>query len=570
MEIKEINKHIGRIADGKVATSSYFILQCQRHLDDLLHLKDNNWQFNDQEAAFHINFLIKVARHTSDRWAGKPFDAQVFQLIMIYMLFGWQAFSEDTEGFVRRFTTLLFDIARKNGKTELIAAVASDMFVNSKFGTEIYCTATVKDQAQKTFKSISAMMHFMMKYSASLRRRIKRNKLILEIPKEDSILKPLSSDYNSLDGLNPLMAVIDEFHAHKTSYVYDVMESGQGSRWDGPILAVTTTAGFDKSYPCYDFRINAMDVLNRSKTDNNLLPFIFAMDPEDDWQDEANWYKSNPNLGVSVSLEFLRSRWQKAVNEGPTKQRQFQTKNLNMWVDSETVWIERSTWKRNSLVKGREHYEHLKGKKCYGALDISAVKDMTSFVLAFPVQPGVANPTLIAYHFIPEKRALELQRKGFHHMQWIKDGWLSATAGNVIDYDAVQQTILKAKKDYKLRQVAFDRWGAQHVVDKLAKTGLEFIPHGQGFGDMNEPSKTFERDIYAEDIKIEHFMNPVLIWQIGNAVVKMDPAGNIKPDKEKATRQIDGIVASIMAYGTMKTGELNKSPYSSRGVRVVG
>lgn len=569
MELKEIERHIGLYADEKLPTSTYFKLQCQRHLQDMQRLKEQNWRFDAREAEKHTNFLQHVARHTSDRWAGKPFDAQPFQLIMVYMLFGWQAFSEDTDGFVRRYTTLLFDIARKNGKTELIAAIANDMFVNSMFGTEIYCTATVKDQAQKTFKSISAMMHFMMKHSASLRRRVKRNKLVLELPKEDSLLKPLSSDYNSLDGLNPLMAVIDEFHAHKTSYVYDVMESGQGSRWDGPILAVTTTAGFDKNYPCYEFRRNAIDVLNGTKTDNNLLPFIFAMDPDDDWQDESMWYKSNPNLGVSVSLEFLRSRWQKAFNEGPTKQRQFQTKNLNMWVDSETVWIERSTWKRNASITGRK-YEILRGKKCFGALDISAVKDMTSFAMAFPIQEGLDRPHLITYHFIPEARAHDMQRRGYHHMEWVKDGWLSATSGNVIDYEAVQQTILQCKKDYKLKKIAFDRWGANNIVDALTTSGLEFMPHGQGFGDMNEPSKAFERDVYADDVKIEHFNNPVLIWQIGNAVVKMDPAGNIKPDKEKATRQIDGIVASIMAWGLMKTEEHNKNVYSSRGIRVVG
>lgn len=569
MDLKEVHKYIGRVADGKENTSEYFKLACQRHFNDLLIAKDKNWVYDDQEAEKNIKFLTKVARHTKDRWAGKLFGAQPFQCAMWAMFYGWQMHSEDVGDYIRRFYTLYFDIARKNGKTELVATVANNAFTRSSHGAEVYCAATKREQAFITFKTASAQMRFMQRHSSSLRRRVKVRKFNMEIPAEDGVFQPVSSDHNTLDGMNPLVAIVDEYHAHRTSDVLDVMETGQGSRWDGAILAVTTTAGFNKEYPCYEFRKNSIEVLKGTRTDDRLLPFIFAMDESDDWQNPENWYKPNPNLGVSVSLEWLKGQYQKAVNEGPTKQRQFKTKNLNMWVDADQVWIEKSVWLANSEKSGIENYKHLYGKKCYGALDLSSVRDLTSIALAFPKQQGLDRPHIIAFHFCPEKRAKEMQRKGYHHMNWAKEKWMHITTGNVIDDEQVRLTIMDCKKKFKLKKIAFDRWGAKNVVTPLLKTGLEFIPHGQGFGDMNDPSKQFESDVYSDKVKIEHFGNPVLAWEIGNAVVRMDPAGNIKPDKQNANGQIDGIVASVMAYGLMKVESVKSTAYKNRGIRTL-
>ncbi len=568
--IKEINKYIGQVADEKEKTSTYFKLQCQRHLNDLNKLDQDQFRFNGEEAMRHVNFMLKVARHTKDRWAGKLFQAQPFQLAMISLLFGWEMLSEDTGGWVRRFNTLLFDIARKNGKTETVATIANDILTERRYGTEIYCCATSRDQAMTTFKAAANQMRFMQKSSLSLRKRFNVKKFEIENVNEDGLLKPLSSDHNTLDSLSPLVAIIDEYHAHKNSRVYDVMESGQGSRWDGPIMAVTTTAGFNKESPCYQFRENAIEVLRGNRVDNSLLPIIFSMDEDDDWKDESLWYKSNPNLGVSLSLEFLRKRMQKAINEGPTKQREFKTKNLNLWVDADETWIEKDVWKENAKLTGIKHYEKLNGRKCYGAIDLSSVRDLTCLALVFPVQPGLDRVHIITYHFCPAARVRQMQSKGFHHATWVNNKWISATEGNVIDYEAIKQTIVDCKSKYKFKELAYDRWGAQHIVDAVAKTGLKFVPHGQGFGDMNEPAKAFEKAVYDKKTPIEHFNNPVLTWEIGNTVVKTDPAGNIKPDKKNASGQIDGVVASIMAYGLMIKRETNKSPYATRGLRTIG
>lgn len=572
-DVKEIEKYIGQVADGKVLTSTYFRLQCQRHLKDRARAKEMDWLFDVEDAQTHINFLTKAVRHSQDRWAGKLFQAQPFQLAMTAMLFGWKCRSEDSGEMVRKYTMLLYDIARKNGKTETAAALACDFLMLTGHGTEIFTAATKREQAMKTFRSIAGQLTFMQKHSAKIRRMVRVLKYTIEIPSKQSLIMPLSSDYDKLDSHNPYLAIIDEYHAHKTSGVFNVMRSGQGARWDGPLLAATTTAGFDTSVPCYEFRNNAIEVLKGIKTDESLLPMIFALDPEDEegdnWHNPEIWYKNNPNLGVSVSTNFLKSELQKAINEGPSQQRQFQVKNMNMWVDQEHAWLERSVWNAKAKLHG-QNYEFLIGKRCYGGLDLSAVRDLTCLSLVFPVQPGLDRIHVICYHFMPMKRAKEMQNLGYKHIDWINDGWISATNRDAVDYEPVITTIEQAARQFDLREIAFDRWGMQHILEPIKGRGIPIFDHGQGYQAMNEPSKSFERDIYTKEINIEHFHNPVLAWQIGNVVTNQDPAGNIKPDKEKSNKQIDGVVATIMAWGRMKAGATNLSPYEFRGIRVLG
>lgn len=570
MEVKEILRYIGQVADGKEKVSTYWMLQCQRHLNDILRLKEMDWAFDKEDAQKHVNFLTKAVRHSQDRWAGMLFQAQPFQLAMTAMLFGWKCRSEDTGDMVRKHTMMLYDIARKNGKTETAAALACDFLILTGHGTEIFTAATKREQAMKTFRSIAGQLMFMQKHSAKIRRSVRVLKYSIEIPAKQSLIMPLSSDYDKLDSHNPYLAIIDEYHAHRTSGVFNVMRSGQGARWDGPLLAATTTAGFDTSVPCFEFRKTSIEVLKGIKTDDSLLPIIFALDEEecegDNWQNPELWYKSNPNLGVSVSTNFLKGELQKAINEGPTQQRHFQVKNVNMWVDQEYAWLERSIWNKKAAMHGKK-YDILMGKRCYGGLDLSAVRDLTCLSLVFPVQPGLDRIYVICYHFMPMKRAKEMQRLGFKHMEWIQEEWISATSKDAVDYEPVITTIDKCARDFEIRELAFDRWGMQHVLEPIKNRGIEIFDHGQGYQSMNEPSKAFERDIYTKETGIEHFNNPVLAWQIGNVVTSEDPAGNIKPDKAKSNNQIDGIVATIMAWGRMKTQEADISPYETRDLR---
>lgn len=538
-----------QVRDGAILVCEYVRLAVGRFYADLDNALDKGWYFDRKAAARAINFIERL-KHTKGEWAGQRFRLEPWQQFILWNIFGWK----NADG-TRRFRYAYIEIARKNGKTALSAGVGLYMlFADGEARPEVYSAATVKDQAKICFSDAVEIVKAtdLKKYLTPF-----RNSIVYEL--KGGTFKPLSSDYGTHDGLNPSCGIIDEFHAHKDSGMFDVIKSAFGARRQ-PLMFIITTAGFNKSGACYAYRENVIKVLRGVNEDDSLFGIIYTLDDKEEWDNPKMWIKSNPNLGVSLSADYLANQVKDAKNR-PEAVRNVMTKNVNLWVDAERTWILDDVWMR---CVGTTDPDDLKGCACWGGLDLSNVSDITAYVLIFHESDRFQ---LLPFFWIPEEKMQEkIRKENINYDKWVAEGYVTVTTGNVIDYDFVKADILRIIAQYELHTSAYDRWNASQTIIDLQNEGMECNPFGQGYGSMSAPTKEFEKLVLTQ--KIEHFGNPVLRWMLASTLVKTDPAGNIKPDKEKSVQKIDGIVAAIMALGEWMTAQANdeSNPYGNRGL----
>lgn len=538
-----------QVRSGEILVCEYVRLAVERYYADLDRALDRGWYFDKRAAMRAIHFIEKL-KHTKGEWAGQRFRLEPWQQFVLWNIFGWK----NADG-TRRFRYAYIEIARKNGKTALSAGIGLYMlFADGESRPEVYSAATVKDQAKICFSDAveivkaTDLKNYLTPY---------RNSIVYEL--KGGTMKPLSSDYGTHDGLNPSCGIIDEFHAHKDSGMFDVIKSAFGARRQ-PLMFIITTAGFDKSGVCYAYRENVIKVLHGVNEDDSLFGIIYTLDDKSEWDDPKMWIKANPNLGVSLSADYLADQVKDAKNR-PEAVRNVMTKNVDLWVDAERTWILDDAWQK---CIGTTDPADLKGCACWGGLDLSNVSDITAYVLLFHENDRFQ---LLPHFWIPEEKMLEKVRKeNINYDKWVAEGYVTVTPGNVIDYDFVKADILRIVADYDLRTSAYDRWNSSQTIIDLQNEGMECNPFGQGYGSMSAPTKEFEKLVLTG--KIEHFGNPVLRWMLASTLVKTDPAGNIKPDKEKSTQKIDGIVTAIMALGEWMTAQADdeSNPYENRGL----
>ncbi|MBQ4902236.1 MULTISPECIES: terminase large subunit [Alistipes] len=538
-----------QVRSGEILVCEYVRLAVERYYADLDRALDMGRYFDKKAAMRAIHFIEKL-KHTKGEWAGQRFRLEPWQQFVLWNIFGWK----NADG-TRRFRYAYIEIARKNGKTALSAGIGLYMlFADGESRPEVYSAATVKDQAKICFSDAveivkaTDLKNYLTPY---------RNSIVYEL--KGGTMKPLSSDYGTHDGLNPSCGIIDEFHAHKDSGMFDVIKSAFGARRQ-PLMFIITTAGFDKSGVCYAYRENVIKVLRGVNEDDSLFGIIYTLDDKSEWDDPKMWIKANPNLGVSLSADYLADQVKDAKNR-PEAVRNVMTKNVDLWVDAERTWILDDVWQK---CIGTTDSADLKSCACWGGLDLSNVSDITAYVLLFHENDRFQ---LLPHFWIPEEKMLEKVRKeNINYDKWVAEGYVTVTPGNVIDYDFVKADILRIVADYDLRTSAYDRWNASQTIIDLQNEGMECNPFGQGYGSMSAPTKEFEKLVLTG--KIEHFGNPVLRWMLASTLVKTDPAGNIKPDKEKSTQKIDGIVAAIMALGEWMTAQADdeSNPYENRGL----
>ncbi len=538
-----------QVRSGEILVCEYVRLAVERYYADLDRALDMGRYFDKKAAMRAIHFIEKL-KHTKGEWAGQRFRLEPWQQFVLWNIFGWK----NADG-TRRFRYAYIEIARKNGKTALSAGIGLYMlFADGESRPEVYSAATVKDQAKICFSDAveivkaTDLKNYLTPY---------RNSIVYEL--KGGTMKPLSSDYGTHDGLNPSCGIIDEFHAHKDSGMFDVIKSAFGARRQ-PLMFVITTAGFNKSGACYAYRENVIKVLRGVNEDDSLFGIIYTLDDKSEWDDPKMWIKANPNLGVSLSADYLADQVKDAKNR-PEAVRNVMTKNVDLWVDAERTWILDDVWQK---CIGTTAPADLKGCACWGGLDLSNVSDITAYVLLFHENDRFQ---LLPRFWVPEEKMLEKVRKeNINYDKWVAEGYVTVTPGNVIDYDFVKADILRIVADYDLRTSAYDRWNSSQTIIDLQNEGMECNPFGQGYGSMSAPTKEFEKLVLTG--KIEHFDNPVLRWMLASTLVKTDPAGNIKPDKEKSTQKIDGIVASIMALGEWMTAQADdeSNPYENRGL----
>lgn len=538
-----------QVMSGEILTCEFVQLAVKRYFSDFELALEKGWHFDRKAAARAIKF-VESLKHTKGEWAGRKFILEPWQQFVIWNIFGWKL----ADG-TRRFRYVYIEIARKNGKTALSAGIGLYMlFADGESRPEVYSAATVKDQAKICFADAVEIVK-----ATDLKNYITpyRNSIVYEL--KGGQFKPLSSDYGTHDGLNPSCGIIDEFHAHKDSGMFDVIKSAFGARRQ-PLMFIITTAGFNKAGACYAYRDNVIKVLRGVNQDDTLFGMIYTLDSSEEWDNPKMWIKSNPNLGVSLSVDYLVGEIKDAKNR-PEAVRNVMTKNVNLWVDAEKTWILDEVWQK---CNGALQFSELVGCDCWGGLDLSNVSDITAFVLIFNENNRFQ---LLPFFWIPEEKMLEkIRKENINYDYWVRQGFVKVTPGNITDYDFVKADILKIAADYNLKSTAYDRWNSSQTIIDLSNEGLTFNPFGQGYGSMSAPTKQFEALVLSE--QIEHFGNPVLRWMLSSTLVKTDPAGNIKPDKEKSTQKIDGIVASIMALGEWMTDQANddSNPYNDRGL----
>ena len=515
--------------------------------------------FDERKAKHAINFINNL-KHTKGQWRGVPFDLLPWQDKIITDIFGTVK-----ENGYRQYNTAYIEIPKKNGKTELAAAVALYLTCgDGEWGAEVYGCAADRQQATIVFDVVAVEM---VEQSPALKKRIKPIMSVkrLVYKPTNSFYQVLSAEAFTKHGLNVHGVIFDELHAQPNRDLFDVMTKGSGDARLQPLFFFITTAGTDRNSICFEQHQKAVDLLEGRKIDYTFYPVIYGIKDEDDWADEKNWYKANPSLDHTIDIEKVRNAFNSA-KENPAEENTFRQLRLNQWVKQSTRWMQMDKWDEcNFAVKPEE----LIGRECYGGLDLSSSIDITAFVLVFPPRYEDEKYIILPFFWIPEENMrLRVRRDHVPYDVWEKQGYIKTTEGNVVHYGFIENFIDELGTKYNIKEIAFDRWGAVQMTQNLDGMGFTVVPFGQGYKDMSPPTKELMK--LTLEKKIAHGGNPVLRWMMDNIYVKTDPAGNIKPDKEKSTEKIDGAVATIMALDRAIRNEgSGGSVYDERGILIL-
>jgi len=513
----------------------------------------------DKDAADFAVLFIEQLCHTKGKWAGKPFILLPWQERIIRDIFGILKPNGN-----RQFNTAYIEIPKKNGKSELAAAIALYLlFADGEQSPEVYGAAADRAQAA-IVHDVAAQM---VKLNPSLNRRSKcmgaTKRIVCHT--NNGFYQVLSAEVGTKHGLNVSGLVLDEVHAQPNRKLYDVLTKGSGDAREQPLYFLITTAGNDQQSICWELHQKALDIIEGRKIDTTFYPVIYGAAESEDWTDPKVWEKANPSLGHTIQMEKVVAACESA-KQNPGEENSFRQLRLNQWVKQAVRWMPMDKWDACAFPVNEDALE---GRVCYGGLDLSSTTDITAFVLVFPPQDEDDKYCILPYFWVPEE-TLDLRVKRDHvpYDVWERQGFLQTTEGNVIHYGFIEQFIERLGERFNIREIAFDRWGAVQMVQNLDGMGFTVVPFGQGFKDMSPPTKELYKLVLEE--KIAHGGHPVLRWMMDNIFIRTDPAGNIKADKEKSTEKIDGAVAAIMGLDRaircgLDTGE---SVYDTRGLIV--
>lgn len=514
--------------------------------------------YDKDSADYAVNF-IECLSHTKGKWSGKPFELIDWQEQIIRDIFG----TLKPNGY-RQFNTAYIEIPKKMGKSELAAAVALLLCCgDGEERAEVYGCAADRQQASIVFEVAADMVRM----SPALSKRVKilsATKRIVFQP-TNSFYQVLSAEAYSKHGFNIHGVVFDELHTQPNRKLFDVMTKGSGDARTQPLYFLITTAGSDTKSICYETHQKAKDLLEGRKVDPTFYPVIYGADESDDWTDPKVWKKANPSLGITVGIDKVKAACESA-KQNPAEENTFRQLRLNQWVKQAVRWMPMDKWDKCAFAVNEED---LLGRVCYGGLDLSSSIDITAFVLVFPPEDEDDKYVVLPYFWLPEETLnLRVNRDHVPYDVWEKQEYLKTTEGNVVHYGFIEKFIESLGEKYNIREIAFDRWGAVQMVQNLEGMGFTVVPFGQGFKDMSPPTKELMKLTLEE--KVAHGGHPVLRWMMDNIFIRTDPAGNIKPDKEKSTEKIDGAVATIMALDrAIRCGnDTSASVYDGRGLLV--
>ena len=493
----------------------------------------------DMSLSTKVLTFITLLKHTGGSLGGTPFRLLPFQAE--FVLQSLCVMARDT-GF-RKHKECIMSIPRKNGKTEQGAGFNLWMlFGDGEPQKELYSIASETQQAAILYGATQQMLK-------NIPALLKRSKTYLAEKKITSnssdfvdLYRVLSAVAGTKDGLKTSTVFADEPHAYPDSALYDVVTEGMAHR-DQPLAFLFSTAGYNKQGFYHRKLLYARKVMKGIIKDDSIYLMDFSLEDDEDWTDEKNWRKVNPALGFGVKMAYLRDKYHKALHSA-TDEVSFKTKHLNMWVDSAVTWLRSTDWNASVTTKYTE--EDLAGRECYAGLDLASTTDLAVYVLVFPMEDKTYR--VLCRFFVPkDNAALRAKVDRVSYLDWIREGYITATPGNVIDYDVIEENLLADNEKFDIRELAFDRWNSHALINNVEQQGMIVVGFGQGFKSMSSPIKEIEALVLQK--RLDHGDNPVLNWNISNCVIIRDPADNVKLDKSKAQEKIDGAVALAMAVG---------------------
>jgi len=532
-------------------------MELHKHCMGLAEIIDADYKgtpyYVDMDKISKILKFVLLLNHTGGSLAGTPFRLLPFQAEFIIQVLG--VLNRET-GY-RKHKEACLHIPRKSGKTEVSAALNLVMlFMDNEPQKEIYSIASETQQAAILYHAAVSML----KQSPTLLKRIKQYKAEKKLEVKGrafvDLYRVLSAVAGTKDGLKTSTVFADEPHAYPDSALYDVVTEGMAHR-DQPLAILLSTSGYNKNGFYYRKLQYMLQVMQGIIDDPSIYLMYFGLSDDDDWTDEENWKKVNPALGYGVKMDYLRDKFHKALHSA-TDEVSFKTKHLNMWVDSAVTWIRHADWVASNQKMFTE--KDLYGRECYAGLDLASTTDLTAFVLVFPNDDGSYD--VLARFFIPEDTAMQRSKEDkVSYLDWIKEGWITATPGNVIDYEHIYSHITSDLHKFDVKEIAFDRWNALSIVTKLEEDGVTCVGFGQGFKSMSSPVKAIESLVLQK--QLNHGNNPVLTWNVSNVAIVTDAAENVKMDKSKAQERIDGAVALAMAIGRAETYKEDQADWES-------
>jgi phage terminase large subunit-like protein len=482
-----------------------------------------------------IRFINRLT-HTKGAFGGQTFKLRRWQVRILKKLF-----KKRSDG-LRQYRTCLLMLPRKNGKTELAAAIALyGLLADGEMGAEVYSAASDRDQAGLVFAVAAQMVRNDPKLDAACYIVESQKKIVHR--KSGSFYRAISADAYSKHGFNASMVIYDELHAAPDRRLYDVLSTSMGARRQ-PLLLVISTAGYDRHSILWELYAHAKKVQERPAMDPSFLPILYEAPDGADWTKRRVWQQANPALGDFRSLEEMQILASRAM-QIPAQENNFRRLYLNQWTEQASRWIPLSAWDACLAPIVRAS---LAGRRCYVGMDLSTTTDLTALVAVFPDELGF---DVLAQFFVPEERILERSRRDHvPYDEWARQGFLTATPGAVVDYDILRQVLRQWAAEFALQMVAFDPWNATDMVSRLQQQdGLACVSMRQGFASLSAPTKSLEGAILGR--RLRHDGHPVLRWNISNVAVETDSAGNIRPHKTLSTERIDGVVALIMAVDLM-------------------
>ena len=530
----------GRITAGQLVRKA-----CERHIRDLADGAARGLWFDPAAADRAIQFF-PLLRHYKGKWGprpghplGDPIRLEPWEQFLVGSMFGWKR----ADG-TRRFRWGYVEIAKKNGKTLIAAGIGNLLaFFDGEPGAEVYAVATKRDQAKLVWNDA---LH-MVKKNPHLARRLETLALTITDLKTASFFRPLGRDSDTDQGINPHGAIVDELHVLEDRDTIGNIETAMSAR-SQPMGLKITTAGVRRESIWAEERADAVSVVEGRATDDSLFVLVYTLDEGDDPFDEAVWPKANPNLGVSVNLDTLREQAEVA-KRSPGKLAAFLRFRMNIPTSVGTRAIDIDEWDANA-----DPPQVQPGAAGYAGLDLASVKDLTALIAVFRSVDGFYD--VLCWFWCPEDGIeLRSKRDGVPYADCVRDGFLTATPGNVTDYAFIREALKEIGATYLISEIGYDKWNATQLVTELEQDGAVCVPIPQTHAGLGPAWRELDKLILEH--RLRHGGHPILRWMAGNVEVETDAAENQKPSKRLSVERIDGMVALDMAINRwMANGEV--------------